>query len=308
MYKAFFGFQRNPFEISPDPRFFFGTSRHNEALASLWHGVERRKGFIVVTGEVGTGKTLVAKCLAQWLSWTKTPFAYVFNPLLSPVEFLKYVVDDLGIAPVPKTKGELLAEFNRYLIAQHQRNSTAVLIVDEAQLLTWDLLEEIRLLTNLETSHQKLLQIVLIGQSELDAKLDSQDLRQLKQRISLRCCLEPLSFAETQKYISVRLMLAGSKRKCEEMFPAETIEQIQALSRGIPRLINVICEASLIAAFAVKSPMVTSDLISEIAVDFRLESQNRQEANVHVLSGENRTLNKIGTAAVLGASAAVSLR
>src|SRR6185312_9164167 len=169
MYKAFFGFQRNPFEISPDPRFFFGTSRHNEALASLWHGVERRKGFIVVTGEVGTGKTLVAKCLAQWLSWTKTPFAYVFNPLLSPVEFLKYVVDDLGIAPVPKTKGELLAEFNRYLIAQHQRNSTAVLIVDEAQLLTWDLLEEIRLLTNLETSHQKLLQIVLIGQSELDA-------------------------------------------------------------------------------------------------------------------------------------------
>jgi general secretion pathway protein A len=308
MYKAFYGFQRNPFEISPDPRFFFGTTRHNEALASLWHGVERRKGFIVVTGEVGTGKTLVAKCLAQWLSWTKTPFAYVFNPLLSPVEFLKYVVDDLGIAPVPKTKGELLADFNRYLISQHHRNSTAVLIIDEAQLLSWELLEEVRLLTNLETSQQKLLQIVLIGQTELDAKLDSQDLRQLKQRISLRCRLDALSLAETQKYISVRLMLAGSKKKCEEIFPPETIELIQVLSRGIPRLINVICEAALIAGFAVKTPSITSELIAEVAADFRLESHSKPEANVHVLSGENRHLSKVSAAAPINQAAAASVR
>src|SRR3954465_10399310 len=198
MYKAFYGLATNPFELSPDPKFFFGTPRHNEALASLSHGIDRRKGFIVVTGEVGTGKTLLARCLLRSLNSQKICFAYVFNPLLSTLEFLQYCVRDMGISVVGRTKGELLTEFYQYLISRHHQHSTAALIVDEAHLLSWELLEEIRLLTNLETGQQKLLQIVLIGQPELERKIDAPELRQLKQRITLRSRLNPLSAGETQ--------------------------------------------------------------------------------------------------------------
>src|SRR5947208_3585306 len=208
MYKAFYGLATNPFELSPDPKFFFGTPRHNEALASLYHGIDRRKGFIVVTGEVGTGKTLLVRCLFRTLRWRKISFAYVFNPLLSVMEFLQYSANDMGIPAVSKTKGELLGQFNRFLISQFRQKSTAVLIVDEAQLLTWELLEEIRLLTNLETEQQKLLQIILVGQPELDRKLDSENLRQLKQRIALRCQLLPLDEPELRTYVTRRLQRA----------------------------------------------------------------------------------------------------
>ena len=270
MYKAFYGFSRNPFEITPDPAFFYGTTRHNEALASLYHGIERRRGFIVVTGEVGTGKTLLARCLFRTLKWHKVAFAYIFNPLLSPLEFLQYAASDMGIAPVRKAKGELLADLNKFLIAQYRQRSTAVLIVDEAQLLTWDLLEEIRLLTNLETEQQKLLQIVLIGQPELDEKLDSQDLRQLKQRIALRCHLEPLSREETGKYIVQRLWLAGARTKEQSIFGEAVIELVYRYSRGIPRLVNNICEAALVASFAMKSSVISPELVDEVAADFCL--------------------------------------
>ena len=270
MYKAFYGFSRNPFEITPDPAFFYGTTRHNEALASLYHGIERRRGFIVVTGEVGTGKTLLARCLFRTLKWHKVAFAYIFNPLLSPLEFLQYAASDMGISPVRKAKGELLSDLNRFLISQYRQKSTAVLIVDEAQLLTWDLLEEIRLLTNLETEQQKLLQIVLIGQPELDQKLDSQDLRQLKQRIALRCRLEPLSREETGKYIAQRLWLAGVRAKEQAIFEEPAIELVYRYSRGIPRLVNNICEASLVASFALKRSVVSPELVDEVATDFCL--------------------------------------
>ena len=271
MYKAFYGLTRNPFEIAPDPRFFYGTARHNEALASLYHGIERRKGFIVVTGEVGTGKTLLSRCLFQILKQQKISFAYVFNPLLPVIEFLQYVAVDMGIPGAGKNKGELLAEFNRYLISQYRQNSTAVLIVDEAQLLSWELLEEIRLLTNLETAQQKLLQIVLIGQPELDEKLESQNLRQLKQRIALRCRLEPLSLDETQKYISVRLLLAGARER-QNIFSEPAIELVHRYSLGIPRLINTICEAALVSSYALKSSTILPELVEEIATDFRLRT------------------------------------
>lgn len=270
MYKSFYGLTRNPFEITPDPRFFYGSARHNEALASLYYGIERRKGFIVVTGEVGTGKTLLARCLFQILKQQKISFAYVFNPLLPVLEFLQYMANDMGIAPVSKSKGELLAELNRYLISRYHQNSSAVLIVDEAQLLSWELLEEIRLLTNLETAQQKLLQIVLIGQPELDEKLESQDLRQLKQRIALRCRLEPLSREETQKYISMRLFLAGARESHQSIFPETAVELVHRYSQGIPRLVNTICEAALVASFALKSSTVLPEFIDEVAADFRL--------------------------------------
>jgi len=273
LYKSFYGLTRNPFEITPDPRFFYGTARHNEALASLYYGIERRKGFLVVTGEVGTGKTLLARCLFQILRHQKVSFAYVFNPLLPPLEFLQYAANDLGIPSIKKSKGELLAELNRYLISRYHQNSTAVLIVDEAHLLSWELLEEIRLLTNLETAEQKLLQIVLIGQQELDQKLESKDLRQLKQRIALRSRLDPLSLEETRKYVSVRLFLAGAKERHQGIFSDAALELVHRYSSGVPRLVNTLCEAGLVAGFAMKSSTVLPEFIEEAAMDFRLSAK-----------------------------------
>jgi len=296
MYKAFFGFSRNPFEITPDPAFFYGTTRHNEALASLYHGIERRRGFVVITGEVGTGKTLLARCLFRTLKWHKVAFAYVFNPLLSPLEFLQYAATDMGIPSVRKTKGELLADLNRFLIAQYRQKSTAVLIVDEAHLLTWDLLEEIRLLTNLETEQQKLLQILLIGQPELDQKLDSQDLRQLKQRIALRCKLEPLSLQETGRYISQRLWLAGARDNSRAIFGESAIELVYQYSRGIPRLVNNLCEAALVASFAVKSSSVLPELIDEVASDFCLSNPLSQSKRKDVLRATAEAVGSVAKA------------
>ena len=270
MYKKFFNLSRNPFEISPDPYFLFATARHNEALASIVHGVLRHKGFIVVSGEVGTGKTLLVRCLLELLRRFDIASANVFNPCLSPLEFLRYVVGDLGLKTTSQDKGSLLLELNSYLIARHKTNTTTVLIVDEAQHLQPELLEEIRLLTNLETSQQKLLQIVLVGQPELDQKMDSPDLRQLKQRIAMRCQLEPLQESETKQYILRRLQRAGANSHANTTFPDESIATVYRYSKGIPRLINTVCENALIAAFAEKSQVVRTEVIDEVAKDLRL--------------------------------------
>ena len=186
MYKSFYGLTRNPFEITPDPSFLFPTRRHNEALAALYYGVRRHKGFVVMTGEVGTGKTLLVRCLLELLNRRNVAYAYVFNSLLSPLEFLHYVAGDFGLAAAGKNKSELLLELSSFLINRHQQKLTTVLVIDEAHHLAPEVLEEVRLLTNLETAQEKLLQILLVGQPELDEKLDSIELRQLKQRIALR--------------------------------------------------------------------------------------------------------------------------
>jgi len=275
MYKTFFGLTRSPFEISPDPYFLFSTARHNEALASIVHGVLRHKGFIVVTGEVGTGKTLLVRCLMEFLRRQEIASANVFNPCLSPLEFLRYIVGDLGIKTANQDKGSLLLELNNYLIARHRNNTTTVLIVDEAQHLEPELLEEIRLLTNLETSQQKLLQIVLVGQPELDQKMDSAALRQLKQRIALRCQLEPLQEEETKSYILRRLQRAGANSSATTMFPEETIASVYRYSKGIPRLINTVCENALIISYAGKAESVRPEVIDEVAKDLRLNVLSR---------------------------------
>jgi len=278
MYKTFYKLQRNPFEITPDPSFLYSTQRHNEALASLYYGVRRRKGFVVLTGEVGTGKTLLVRCLLQILRRADVAFAYVFNSRLSPMEFLQYIAGDFRLPTAGKSKSELLLELGSYVISRGQRNLTTVLIVDEAHHLSVDVLEEIRLLTNLETPQAKLLQILLIGQPELDEKLDADNLRQLKQRIALRSSLGPLELDEVGGYVHRRLQLAGSEQP-SAIFPLETILEVHRQSRGYPRLINTLCENGLINAYAKQSRSVTPDIIEEIARDFRLNVVRRSVNN-----------------------------
>lgn len=279
MYKEFFKLQRNPFEITPDPIFLFGTRRHNEALVALYYGVRKHKGFVVLTGEVGTGKTLLVRCLLQLLNRNDVNYAYVFNSLLSPLEFLQYIAGDFGLATAGKNKSDLLLMLGNYLIDRHQKKLTTVLVIDEAHHLSPEVLEEVRLLTNLETSEQKLLQILLVGQPELDEKLDSFELRQLKQRIALRAQLEPLDMEETQGYVERRLQLAGANSHASTMFPPETIAVIHRYSRGIPRLINTICENALITTFARQARVVTPDAIEDVATDFRLRVATAPRAN-----------------------------
>jgi general secretion pathway protein A len=269
MYKAFYNLKRSPFEITPDPFFLFPTRRHNEALAALYYGVRRHKGFVVMTGEVGTGKTLLVRCLLQLLNQSNVAYAYVFNSRLSPVEFLQYVAGDFGLNVSGKNKSELLLVLSNYVISRHQKKLTTVLVVDEAHHVSTEVLEEIRLLTNLETTNEKLLQILLVGQPELDEKLDSIELRQLKQRIALRSQLLPLDLGETGGYIQRRLQLAGASSSAV-LFPPETVARVHRHSRGIPRLINTVCENALITAYARQARSVTPDIIEDIAADFRL--------------------------------------
>lgn len=272
MYKAFFNLKRNPFELTPDPSFLFPTKRHNEALAALYYGVRRHKGFVVLTGEVGTGKTLVLRCLLQLLKQSHDiAYAYLFNSRLSPTEFLQYIVSDFGLPAAGKNKSELLLELSNYVIARGLKRLTTVLIVDEAHHLSADILEEIRLLTNLETTQDKLLQILLIGQPELDQLLDSANLRQLKQRISLRSTLGPLDANETKGYIERRLQLAGVNSQAPVLFPPSTIAAVHLHSRGIPRLINTICENALINAYARQMRSISPGMVDDIAEDFRLD-------------------------------------
>ena len=273
MYKRFYNLKRNPFEITPDPSFLFATKRHNEALAALYYGVRRRKGFVVMTGEVGTGKTLLIRCLLQLLSRSNVNYAYVFNPRLTPTEFLQYVVGDFRLPIAGRTRSELLLDLSSFVISRFQKGLTTVLVVDEAHHLSAEILEEIRLLTNLETPQEKLLQILLVGQPELDDKLDSSDLRQVKQRIALRSQLGALLLGETEGYIHRRLRLAGSEHP-EMLFPADTILEVHRHSRGIPRLINTLCETALIQGYARQSANITPEMIAESALDFRLNVEH----------------------------------
>jgi general secretion pathway protein A len=276
MYKAFFGFTRNPFDLTPDPNCFVSTRRHNEALAALYYGVRWHKGFVVVTGEVGTGKTLLLRCLLRLLKDSKDiAYAYIFNGRLSPTEFLQYILSDFGLPAAGKNKSELLLDLGQWLVSRGAKKLTTVLIVDEAHHLSEDILEEIRLLSNLETVDDKLLQIVLVGQPELDDKLDSLGLRQLKQRIALRAQLAPLDASDTKEYIEKRLQIAGVDLHGESIFPAETIATVYQHSKGLPRLINTICENALIAAYAQQLHAVIPEIVADVAREFRLDVCSR---------------------------------
>jgi general secretion pathway protein A len=279
MYKSFFKLARNPFDLTPNPVCFVPTERHDEALAALYHGVRQHKGFVVLTGEVGTGKTLLLRCLLGLLKESKdVAYAYLFNGRLTPTEFLQYILADFGLPAAGKSKFELLLDLGQFLTTRGQMNMTTVLIVDEAHHLSAEILEEVRLLSNLETTDDKLLQIVLVGQPELDEKLDSVGLRQLKQRIAVRTQLGPLSATEAKRYIERRLQIAGQDPNSEPLFPEETIATVHCFSRGLPRLINTICENSLIAAYAKRLPSVTPEIVEYVAKEFRLDVVSQPDA------------------------------
>jgi general secretion pathway protein A len=271
MYKQFFGLDRNPFELSPDPSFICPSEKNNEALSLISYAISQRKGFIALTGEVGTGKTLMLRCLFE--SWRREgiAFANIFAPKLPVIDFLTYVVNDLGIetAEAEPTKGNLLRAFYAFVSAQCAKGLTTVLVIDEAHQAPTHVLEEIRMLTNVETNEGKLVQVLLVGQPELDDRLDSFELRQLKQRIAVRCHLEPLREEETRQYIEQRLRIAGADPARKRIFPPETIQHIYLCSRGIPRIVNSICDQALITACSRHVHVVTVEIVDEVASRFR---------------------------------------
>jgi general secretion pathway protein A len=210
MYKEFFGLRANPFNVNPDPRYLFLTRHTEEALACLTYGIQSRKGFVLLTGEVGTGKTTLINKLLEWLRAQQVPTAFVFNSRMNVPQFLDYMMADFGIPCETRSKSQILMRLYNWLLERYRAGETAVLIVDEAQNLADEVLEEIRMLTNLETFTEKLLQIVLVGQTELEQKLKQPHLRQLRQRLTLRAKTHPLSTEETKAYIQQRLRIAAS--------------------------------------------------------------------------------------------------
>jgi general secretion pathway protein A len=268
MYNAFFGFDADPFRVNPDPRFFYASESHREALATLMYAVRERKGFIVLTGEVGTGKTTVLNALLRTLD-PDVQTAYLFNTVLTLDDFFSYVFDELGLEVVePFRKSEALHRLNHYLIDRLKKGKQTLLIIDEAQNLSAELLEEIRMLSNLETPQSKLLQIVLVAQPELDAKLRRPELRQLRQRIELRHRIRPLTRDETIEYVRERLLLAG--HETGQVFTASALRAVHGYATGIPRVINVLCDNALLTAFAKDALRISARMVAEAAKDIGL--------------------------------------
>ncbi len=280
MYNAFFGFSEGPFSLSPDPAFFFRSEQHEEALANLVYGVQARKGFIVLTGEVGTGKTTMLECLRDYLEAQYYEFAFLFNSRINVEQFFEMIAYDLDLPCARTSKTEVLFALNQLLVEQSQEGRTVVLIVDEAHNLEWEVLEEIRLLGNLENRNGKLLQIVMAGQPELDRKLDAPNLRQLKQRIVLRCNLQPFTLRDATEYIQSRLERAGMPD--QTIFSEELTAEIHLRAQGIPRVINAICDNLLLTAFALETKVCTTDMLDEVCKDMRLEWPGSRRARGRV--------------------------
>jgi type II secretory pathway predicted ATPase ExeA len=270
MYKSFFGLKENPFNVNPDPRFLFLTQQIEEALAGLMYGIQTRKGFITLTGEVGTGKTTLINRLLDWLHQRHVRTAFLFNSRMNSNHLFDFILAEFEIACDSRTKSQQLMKLNQWLLERYRNGETAVVIVDEAQNLSYPVLEEIRLLTNLETSTDKLLQIVLSGQPELEEKLKLPQLRQLRQRITLRCKTSPLSTEQTISYINERLRIAGAKNG-EHIFGKDAVETIHLYSLGIPRVINLLCEHALVNSYVEQQKVVTAKIIEDVAREFQLD-------------------------------------
>jgi len=272
MYLSFYGLRETPFAPTPDPKFLFQSARHREALAQLIYGVRERKGFIVLTGEIGTGKTTLLRTLLERLDST-TPVAYVHNSALGIEGLLEYILQDWGVKSTASTHAQRLFELNEFLIDQHHKGSSPVLVIDEAQNLTVETLEAVRLLSNFETTNQKLMQILLVGQPELRDKLNLPELRQLKQRVGLRCHIASLSPEETRQYVRHRLRIAGTTDA--GIFSDAAIQKIHDYSQGTPRVINIVCDHCLLSGYADSKKRIDAAIVQE-AVEYLEEGERRE--------------------------------
>jgi general secretion pathway protein A len=271
MYNSYFGFSVSPFRVTPDPSLFYSNPVYEEAYANLRYGIEAKKGFIVITGEVGTGKTTLLRKLMTHTSEGIIHTVYVFNTYLNFIELLQVIHHDLRLGQKEANKVKLLQELNDFLITQLKDGNIVSVLVDEAQNLSDEALEGLRLLSNLETDQEKLIQIVLMGQPELQARLDQPSLRQLKQRVALQCRLLPLRDEEVCGYIDFRLRAAGYTGK--RLFHPDAYRQIAVASKGIPRLVNIICDNALLCAFGRSEKNISKDIINEVVGDLRLTRQ-----------------------------------
>ncbi len=269
MFNSFYGLKENPFNVTPDPQYMYLGENHREALAQLLYGVKEGKGFIVLTGEVGTGKTTIIRYFLDKLNGNpRTHTAFLFNPKMTVHDFLHYILQDLGVAPQGTNKGDYLHSLQKFLLEAYNKNEKVVLIVDEAQGLAPQLLEEIRLLSNLETSKRKLLQIILVGQPELNKTLMQREFRQLRQRINLKYHLSPLSKKETKEYIQNRVRIAGGKGA---LFSEGAMREIYRRAEGIPRLINILADNSLLNGYAADQKVIDKEAVREAARDLRVK-------------------------------------
>jgi general secretion pathway protein A len=274
MYTHYFSLKQSPFSIAPDPRYLFMSERHREALAHLLYGIGSGGGFVLLTGEIGAGKTTVCRCFIEQIP-ENCRLAYIFNPKLTVEELLLSICDEFGIAPAPAGSGPASAKscvdaINGYLLGSHAQGKNNVLIIDEAQNLSADVLEQLRLLTNLETNERKLLQIILIGQPELRTMLARPELEQLAQRVIARYHLGPLSEAETGSYVGHRLTVAGAGAAAP--FPRALMAQVHRLTRGVPRRINLLCDRALLGAYVENSREVTRAILRKAAVEVFAEN------------------------------------
>jgi general secretion pathway protein A len=269
MYKSFFGLNESPFRVNPDPRYLYLTEEIEEALAGLMYGIKTRKGFVTLIGEVGTGKTTLINRLLDWLKLQQIRTAFIFNTRVNTTQLFEFVLAEFDITCESRSKSQQLMRLNHWLLERHAAGETVVLIIDEAQNLTYPVMEEIRLLTNLETSTDKLLQIVLSGQQELDEKLKLPQLRQLRQRISVRCKTSPLTNEQTHEYVAERLRIAGANG--QPIFSAKAIDVIHKYSHGIPRVINLLCEHALTGAYVEEQRPIEPPLVEEVAREFQLD-------------------------------------
>jgi type II secretory pathway predicted ATPase ExeA len=289
MYQQYFGFRESPFSITPDPGFFYANSVYLEAFANLRYGIEAKKGFIAVTGEVGTGKTTLLRKLMLSLDQT-IQTVLIFNTDVTFNELLRVILRELGLPTEGKDRLSMVEELNDYLIEQLEQGRVVCLLIDEVQNLSDESLEGLRLLSNLETDQHKLLQIVLIGQPEFQVKLDQPHLRQLKQRIAIRCEIARLEDDEIGSYINFRLRAAGCVNN--DLFHPDAVDQIALYSKGIPRLINVICDNALLIAFASSQKNVSPNVIGEVACDLKLTTHNQlteKKIKLPIFKGDPRT-------------------
>ena len=272
MYCDFFGFSEKPFTITPNPHFVFLSSIHREAFARLLYGVDSHAGFIALTGEVGTGKTTMLRTLLTQLDPEKYTSALIFNPCMSAEQLLTGICRELGVEAVEQNRFGYLDALNRFLIEQNQTGRTVVLVIDEAQNLEPDVLEQVRMISNLETERDKLIQIILAGQPELNGLLRRHDLRQLNQRITVRCRLAPMTLDDTAHYINHRLKISGSR--IPDIFSRAAVRRIYRFSHGVPRLINVVCEQALVMAWTREIRSVSPSIIAEVVAELQPVEEN----------------------------------